>query len=62
MTIQGYDFVVVFMLVVLEGLLSADGPDPFSFDYDYCKGCGLCAAQCPRGAIVMAGCSEVVAQ
>jgi 2-oxoacid:acceptor oxidoreductase gamma subunit (pyruvate/2-ketoisovalerate family) len=45
-----------------EGLLSADGPDPYSFDYDYCKGCGLCAAQCPRGAIVMGACSEVVSQ
>ena len=45
-----------------EGLLSADGPDPYSFDYDYCKGCGLCAAQCPRGAIVMGACSEAVSQ
>jgi 2-oxoacid:acceptor oxidoreductase gamma subunit (pyruvate/2-ketoisovalerate family) len=45
-----------------EGLLRADGPDPYSFDYDYCKGCGLCAAQCPRGAIVMGSCSEAVSQ
>ncbi len=22
-------------------------------DYDYCKGCGLCAAECPRACIVM---------
>ncbi|MBM3328476.1 MAG: FAD-dependent oxidoreductase [Calditrichaeota bacterium] len=22
-------------------------------DYDYCKGCGICAAECPRGCIVM---------
>ena len=22
-------------------------------DYDYCKGCGLCAAECPCGAIEM---------
>jgi len=22
-------------------------------DYDYCKGCGLCAAECPCGAIDM---------
>ncbi|HKC28105.1 MAG TPA: 4Fe-4S binding protein [Jatrophihabitans sp.] len=21
--------------------------------YDYCKGCGICAAECPCGAILM---------
>jgi 2-oxoacid:acceptor oxidoreductase delta subunit (pyruvate/2-ketoisovalerate family) len=25
----------------------------FEFDYDYCKGCGLCVAECPCGAIEM---------
>jgi 2-oxoacid:acceptor oxidoreductase delta subunit (pyruvate/2-ketoisovalerate family) len=25
----------------------------FRFNYDYCKGCGICAAECPCGAIVM---------
>ena len=25
----------------------------FQFNYDYCKGCGLCAAECPCGAIEM---------
>ncbi len=25
----------------------------FEVDLDYCKGCGLCAEECPRGAIVM---------
>jgi 2-oxoacid:acceptor oxidoreductase delta subunit (pyruvate/2-ketoisovalerate family) len=25
----------------------------FAFNYDYCKGCGLCAEQCPCGAIDM---------
>jgi 2-oxoacid:acceptor oxidoreductase delta subunit (pyruvate/2-ketoisovalerate family) len=25
----------------------------FNFDYDYCKGCGLCASECPCGAIEM---------
>jgi NADPH-dependent glutamate synthase beta subunit-like oxidoreductase len=25
----------------------------FEFNYDYCKGCGLCAAECPCGAIRM---------
>lgn len=25
----------------------------FAFNYDYCKGCGLCVAECPCGAIKM---------
>jgi 2-oxoacid:acceptor oxidoreductase delta subunit (pyruvate/2-ketoisovalerate family) len=25
----------------------------FEFDYDFCKGCGLCVAECPCGAIKM---------
>ena len=25
----------------------------FAFNYDYCKGCGLCAQECPCGAIAM---------
>jgi Pyruvate/2-oxoacid:ferredoxin oxidoreductase delta subunit len=25
----------------------------FEFKYDYCKGCGLCASECPCGAIKM---------
>ena len=25
----------------------------FAFNYDYCKGCGMCAAECPCGAIDM---------
>jgi len=25
----------------------------FKFNYDYCKGCGMCAAECPCGAIRM---------
>jgi NADPH-dependent glutamate synthase beta subunit-like oxidoreductase len=31
-----------------------DDPEtPYEFDLDYCKGCGLCAAECPCGAIEM---------
>ncbi len=27
--------------------------DRYAFDYDYCKGCGICVSECPCGAIVM---------
>ena len=29
------------------------GEYQYEIDYDYCKGCGLCAAECPCGAIEM---------
>ena len=25
----------------------------FEFNYDYCKGCGMCVPECPCGAIKM---------
>jgi NADPH-dependent glutamate synthase beta subunit-like oxidoreductase len=31
----------------------ADPDEPYAFDYDFCKGCGICAAECPCGAIEM---------
>ncbi len=27
--------------------------DTLEIDYQYCKGCGICAVECPTGAIVM---------
>jgi len=30
--------------------LASDGSH-YVFDYDYCKGCGLCAQECPTGFI-----------
>ncbi len=26
---------------------------PYEIDYDYCKGCGICAVECPRNAMTM---------
>jgi len=33
--------------------LDPGGPYAYAVDLDYCKGCGLCAAECPCGAIQM---------
>ncbi len=34
-------------------VLRGDSDDePFVFNYDYCKGCGICVSECPRHAIV----------
>ena len=30
-----------------------DPGEPYAIDYDFCKGCGICAAECPCGAIEM---------
>jgi len=30
-----------------------DPNEPYAIDLDYCKGCGICAAECPCGAIEM---------
>ena len=32
----------------------ADGKWSYVFDYDHCKGCGICAHECPVGFIAMA--------
>jgi len=35
-----------------EGVLKRVG-DRLEFDYSYCKGCGICVAECPRNVIFM---------
>ncbi|MBI2041860.1 MAG: FAD-dependent oxidoreductase [Candidatus Nealsonbacteria bacterium] len=32
---------------------TGDPEKPYVIDYNYCKGCGICAKECPRGVIVM---------
>ena len=34
-----------------EGVIARQSPPVI--DYDYCKGCGICAQECPSGAIRM---------
>lgn len=34
-------------------LKTGDARTPYVIDLDYCKGCGICAAECPAGAISM---------
>ncbi len=36
-----------------EGILLRSGGG-YEVDFEYCKGCGICAAECPRGVIYMA--------
>ena len=35
-----------------EGVVARVG-DVYEFNYEYCKGCGVCAAECPRNVIYM---------
>ena len=39
-------------LVCPEGTIYKAG-DSLDIDYDFCKGCGICANECPKKAIVM---------
>lgn len=34
--------------------ITRNGQGKIEIDYDYCKGCGICAAICPKEAIKMA--------
>ncbi|MFC7493561.1 MULTISPECIES: NAD(P)-binding protein [unclassified Nocardioides] len=37
-----------------DAVIKTDDPaTPYVIDLDYCKGCGICAAECPAGAITM---------
>ena len=36
-----------------NAVVKIDGAHGYAIDYDYCKGCGLCATECPCGAIHM---------
>ncbi len=38
-----------------NAVIKLDEPGPYAYeiDLDYCKGCGLCAEECPCGAIEM---------
>ncbi len=36
-----------------NAVLKVDEGDGYAFDFDYCKGCGICVEECPCGAIEM---------
>jgi len=39
-------------IVCPDGTIFKDG-EKIGIDYDYCKGCGVCAHECPKDAISM---------
>jgi pyruvate ferredoxin oxidoreductase delta subunit len=41
------------MLVCPEGVVFGNGRNTYYVDLDYCKGCGICAQECPAHDIVM---------
>ena len=36
-----------------NAVIKLGGTDPYEFNYDFCKGCGICVSECPCGAIEM---------
>ena len=49
-TCTGCDLCIVFCP---EGIVYRTGPKRYDFDLNYCKGCGICAEECPVHDIVM---------
>lgn len=41
------------ILICPEACVSGEGKNTFTCDYEFCKGCGNCAAICPKKDIVM---------
>ncbi len=40
-------------LLCPEGVLKGSGKNTYQTDYRYCKGCGICAEECPEKDIIM---------
>ncbi len=49
----GNDSCLICWLYCPDGVISRDFP--LQIDLEYCKGCGICAEECPRNAIEMVG-------
>ena len=43
----------VCVLICPEGCIQGKDKNTYIANYDYCKGCGLCAQVCPKADIVM---------
>lgn len=48
---SGNDSCLLCWLYCPDGLISREFP--LEIDLEYCKGCGICAEECPRNAITM---------
>ncbi|MHA1196022.1 MAG: 4Fe-4S binding protein [Promethearchaeota archaeon] len=42
-----------------EGVISREDDGSFKIDLDFCKGCGICAKECPSNQIEMVRESDV---
>ncbi len=56
----GNDSCLICWLYCPDGVISRDFP--LEIDLEYCKGCGICAEECPRDAIVMTGTTDAKEQ
>ncbi len=41
------------ILICPEACVTGEGKNTFACDYEFCKGCGNCAAICPKKDIIM---------
>jgi len=49
----GQSVVTAAELLSSAAFLAGRHAQAFAVDVDYCKGCGLCAQECPCGAVAM---------
>ena len=51
--VAGFVINVTICLMVCPDVAIFRKDESFMIDYDYCKGCGICAVECPRSVITI---------